>query len=154
MREILFRGKSTGDLSPWIYGYYHFNKDLNSHYICDKDTLFRYEVIPETVGQSLNLFDKNSKTIFEGDLIRHTRNSRPYSSKSKHKGVICIVEWEDGNGGNKKGNPSYYNTFPQFNASPVDQSLPESGWGYDWSVFHDCEILGNKWDNPELLKNE
>ncbi len=30
-RVIKFRGKSMGYLSTWIYGYYHFDKELNKH---------------------------------------------------------------------------------------------------------------------------
>jgi hypothetical protein len=112
------------------------------------------EVIPGTVGQCLFLPDKNGKIIYEGDLIKHIRNSRPYSNAAKHKQVICLVQWDTGHGGNKGKTPSSFHTCPEFNAYPVNPDLPESKWGYDWSPFHNCEIVGNKWDNPELLKNK
>ncbi len=83
MRENLFRGKSVGDLAPWIYGYYHFDKSLNAHYICDKDSLYRYEVISETVGQLTPFTDKNDKEIWEGDTIRWRI---PYRTTQTHYG--------------------------------------------------------------------
>lgn len=60
-REIIFRGKSTGDLGTWIYGYYLFDKVLNQHFICDKDSLIRYEVISETVGQFTGRKDRDEQ---------------------------------------------------------------------------------------------
>ncbi len=69
MREILFRGKSTGDLNKWIYGYYHFDKSVNRHYICDENSLIRYDVIAETVGQFTGKLDTDNTKIFEGDIV-------------------------------------------------------------------------------------
>lgn len=67
MREIKFRGKSTGDQGKWIYGYYYFDRQLKSHRILDAVYLKSYEVIPETVGQFVCHI--NGKEIYDGDRV-------------------------------------------------------------------------------------
>lgn len=69
-REFLFRGISVGDLTPWIYGYYYFDKTLNAHFICLKDSLYSYEVRAETVGQLLEFKDKDEIDIYESDIVK------------------------------------------------------------------------------------
>ena len=66
MREIFFRAKSKGDLGTWIYGYYHYDKSLNEHYICTADNLIRHEIDPDTLGQLM--YEDNGVKFFEDDL--------------------------------------------------------------------------------------
>lgn len=145
MREIKFRGKSTVD-GLWVFGYYAklagINLIINEH--------GNNPVHSWSVGQCIGLPDKNGNEIYEGDIIEHSRHSRPYSSKAKIKKVKCIVKWYSGkSSASPELNPamnedkSLFNDEPKFNGYPVDDTLPESRWGYNWSVFSGCEIIGN-----------
>ena len=73
MREILFRGKH---LDKWVYGGYSKHiKDDDRHFITNmtKDRIsdigHHQEIDPATLGEYTGLLDKNSKRIFEGDVI-------------------------------------------------------------------------------------
>ena len=84
MREILFRAKRK-DNGEWVYGlpfktYSTFYRDyiwtiqhLNKFEI----PIAHYDIIPETIGQSTGMWDKNKTTIFEGDIVNFGINQRP-----------------------------------------------------------------------------
>ena len=73
MREILFRGK-TISTDEWVYGGHatmngrHFIA-INQVYGDNTCSWGMYEVYPETVGEYTGLNDKDSKKIFEDDII-------------------------------------------------------------------------------------
>ncbi len=142
MREIEFRGKRK-DNGEWVYGYLIVDEISDKYYIFSKGNscnetdrigeegllhILTFEVIPETVGQYTRLKDKKGKKIFEGDIV---------------KDQYCIYEVVyDGNG--------YY--------IQVVKLLKECGTAkgllYDLSDYKDLEIIGNIYDNPELLEEE
>ncbi|SRR5258706_3198942 len=103
--------------------------------------------------QFTGLQDKNGKDIYEGDIITHQRHDKPYSKRKKVAIAICVVEWDMGNHADiglnpaKLVNPSVFNSRPGFRGRLIDG--PD--WSYDWSEFHDCEVIGNIYENPELL---
>lgn len=129
-RTIKFRGKSA-DNGKWITGcYYH--ECGNTYIVEDRQSLSEtsrnvpYVVIPETVGQFTGLFDKNGKEIYEGDII---------------KGFDITIEvW-------------YSEDKACFMAEmkePQNDMVDILG-GYDTARM---EIIGNIYDNPELIKEE
>jgi len=133
MREILFRGKRK-DNGKWVYGY--FVQICGEGFIITKDEIswvisigqfdISYcDVIPETVGQYTGVKDENNKRIFEGDIIEY----RDDMGKIMGKGII---EYDYKNGGYEviRLNLNYY---------PMVLSSC-------------CRIVGNKWDDPELLE--
>ena len=79
MRQILFRGK-TVKTGEWIEGCLSYFIDADFHsFIEDRVTLERIEVIPESVGQFVGMFDKYGKKIYEGDVI--LVEDHPYKGK-------------------------------------------------------------------------
>lgn len=109
----------------WFYG------DLRNgidKYI-DSNVLCIMFVDPDTVSEFTGLYDKNGKRIFEGDIITanvgQSENEDEYLSSTN-----IVVSFENG----------YFYPF-----------AIACGWR---SWVTDIEVIGNKWDNPELLKED
>ena len=88
------------------------------------------EIIPETVGQYTGLTDKNGKKIFEGDICQ-IKNQRLIED------TPFLIAWED----------FVYNgwIWKDLDADGFEDSFTSGAAGK-------CEVIGNKWDNPELLE--
>ena len=143
MREILFRGKSKNG-GQWFEGWYLRDGDeIDIAYPCTVEddnfnswTSFDYEdVIPETVGQYTGLKDKNGKKIFEGDVVSTTYTSA-FIKNDKY-----LVNFSLDRGG----------WFPFASGDGCgcceDHTYRPNGDGVT-----DLVILGNIYDNPELLE--
>nr|DAE61654.1 MAG TPA: YopX protein [Caudoviricetes sp.] len=126
MRKILFRAKHVDDggvfANEWVCG------DL-CHYangtifIRQQETGSAFEVLQKTIGQSIGQKDRTGKDIYEGDIV-------------ECRGDICKVVYSD--------------HFAGF-------ALDKKGWAYlhfFGEAFNneDCAVIGNIYDNPELLK--
>ena len=128
IREVIFRGKRT-DNGEWIEG------SLLGIDWCDKPSTYSiapntpvsvfYSVIPETVGQYTGLTDKNGVRIFEGDIV----------SLVKHDGLIYKVVYV----------PCRYELV---NSKGVNCFV------LDIYKSENIEVIGNIYDNPELLGGE
>ena len=81
-------------------------------------------VDPETVGQYTGLTDKNGTKIFEGDIV-------------KYGDTVHNVVFEQRNG------TAYFGL--------VDATLETLSFGY-YQDLKQIEVIGNIYDNPELLK--
>ena len=131
-----FRGRSVEAFSEeeWKYGYliedegYSFiiNQviEANEQYI----TIGSWcPVNPDTLGQSTGLKDKNDKEVFVGDIIKCTR------------GCLHEIYIEKEYGGTYIGGmPAIY--------------LKDLREGYAWTEHE--EIIGNIYENPELLEDK
>jgi len=125
MREIKFRGKRI-DNGKWIYGSLIIEEDpiadAFKYFIKPFNFLTGKLVVPETVGQYTGSKDKNTKEIYEGDIVR---------CNDKY---CAIVIWKrDGFVldffGNMKSVPSLW-----YNAENSEK----------------IEVVGNIYENPEL----
>ena len=154
MREILFRGKRT-DNGEWVYGDLIQNVDclkIREQEKSIKKIAKSYEVDLETVGQFTGLLDKNGKKIFEGDIIRYAElyeyncyiesldNFEAYDNVDF--GDIWTVD--EVVYGIKIGYPAFDLNRHDFEVNGLSE-LNESG-----NYFY--EVIGNIYDNPELLE--
>lgn len=128
IREVIFRGKRM-DNGKWVKGYLYITH-IGSHEIGSYDAEINierltFDVIPETVGQYTGLTDKNGVKIFEGDIV----------SLVKHDGLIYKVVYV----------PCRYELV---NSKGVNCFV------LDIYKSENIEVIGNIYDNPELLGGE
>ena len=129
MREILFKGKRA-DNGEWIEGYLF--KQWNRTFLLwgmTGDNPDMTEVIPETIGQFTGLTDKNGKKIFEGDFVATTRTFYHRIYEVRFSEARC--GWFPFASGDGCG------------CCEDEVECPEY-----------VEIIGNIYDNKELLGNE
>ena len=100
----------------------------------------QYAVIPKTVGQCTGLKDKNGKRIFEGDIVKLTDRNICFDT-------IAVIEF---------GNPNGLYTWG-WQLKPLENK-PFAIEILHWVDMEDSgafiEVIGNIYDNPELLKGE
>lgn len=142
MREILFRGKST-ETNQWIYGGFHIWEKrqvcaLGNDRLKDDEiscvitvnsfadwnmprTMQAVEVIADTVGQYTGLTDRNGNKIFEGDIVNILTENEE----------IGVIVYEDG---------GFIVRADKFSVDFINNINGT-----------DVEVIGNKYDNPELL---
>ena len=125
-REILFRGKHIHAIpgNEHLNGTWVHGYLSDENYIYDKSLEGEFLVDENTICQYTGLTDKNGKKIFEGDIVEI----------GWYKGV---VGYEDG-----------YFLIKWNNIKFLRKDL-----GY-WIKLVDAEVVGNIFDNPELLEEE
>lgn len=149
MREILFRGKRI-DSGEWVVGIpWIFAPPVNKAVIVyamglvgEDDDTSRYcechEVDPSTIGQYTGLTDKSDKKIFEGDIV--------FYYCSDITAVVKYGQYVDYDSPNKPANGFYveYQEDGKTIQESVDSRESDEEYG--------CEVIGNIYDNPELLE--
>lgn len=134
MREILFKAKRIGD-DEWVEGYYQKKHNFlgnEEHLIfhVDSHTVWEYtEIVPETLCQFTGLCDKNGKRIWESD-------------------VVCLVY---------DGEEHIYQIVWDNSELDFKATNGEENYGSNFEYLLCCEeieVIGNIFDNPELLQDE
>lgn len=138
--RYLFKAKRK-DNGEWVQGYYVKSLDMYGkevHLIFEPTIMFYssgetdgwYEVDPSTICQCTGLKDKNGKRIWENDIVSfaHENYTRNYAIEFKN---------------------TFHNYGLRFRNKSIHFRCTQVTL-----CMHDCEVIGNIFDNPELLESE
>lgn len=154
MREILFRGKRI-DNGEWVKGYLicpEFDKSrayIGYLFPDDDHDIDVAEVASSTVGRFTGLTDKHGAKIFEGDILQCNNNPQDLIKVVFGKFDVIDVETETAVD-NVTG--WHYEVIPTDELSKVEPfCLPMPLTEF---YINRCTmvVIGNIYDNPELLK--
>lgn len=164
MREILFRAKRKNwrELPKkewWVEGYYAMMgvDSLIRHYIvqnCAITRLFKnpednmyfndVEIDPETLCQYTGLNDKNGKRIWENDILKGF--TYPFFCDGEFN-YFAIVEWAE--------EYKYFFMYTMKNPTSTVRGISEGNSElFENFDSDDWEVIGNTFDNLELLDTE
>ena len=131
MREILFRGKDT-IYQEWIYGDLLTRANYAQIWQDSDSGKFPASVIPETVSQFTGLYDKNGARIWENDIVIIGGANRPTVVEFSSGSWQCVRKYTD------KGRENEYSYLHRL----------------EYDNPNKYEVIGNRFDNPELLKGK
>lgn len=142
VRNILFKGYLIED-GGWITGEYH---RYTSEIVVSMSNFAysAFKVVPESVGSYIGAEDCHGNYIFEGDILEvHPMDDRESSIigvvgfKDGHYGVEYDVDYSDEGKG-----------FHRIEATPRYCCDKEP----EMVAIYRYEVVGNVYENPELLK--
>lgn len=133
-REVKFRAFHKGEkrfiYSDWKYGVVSFWDNIQN------DFTHEYEPIQQSIG----LKDKNSKEIFEGDIVQLWY---PRAAEGFQKGVTCeVVYYVDGFKVSHKVIKKKY----------LNQEIKETPKKMNYESWANCEVIGNIYNGIEEIK--
>ena len=151
MRKILFKAKTIN--GNWVNGLLANKND--KWYISNKaGSPFAYDVRPETICQFTGLTDKNGKKIWENDIFKF--NDEVWESSYTSCGME-YDSWEVENYGvvgYYKETARYDFCRYKYNENSVEAELHENHDIEFADFVSGLEVIGNIFDNPELLQEE
>lgn len=137
--RCLFKGKRV-DNGEWIVGYLYRLSENNPPFIMLRKYGESYEVDEHTICQCTGLKDKNGNLIWENDIVKDLF-SDVYAQIKYGSYQSCFDSTKVEHIG------FYVNWFGRYAKSR------RKDLGY-WINMVDTEIVGNTFDNPELLESE
>lgn len=137
MREILFRGKRIAD-GKWMYGLPSYDEygNIEEIQVWDGEDISFCLVDPETICQYTGLTDKNGKKIWENDIL--------------HNGNYFVVKWNAPCARFDIVLNNLYN-IPIGKWEPMICDWKNNDFK-EYRKAVDYEVIGNIFDNPELLE--
>ena len=152
MREILFKAKRI-DTGEWVVGSLIQTSYLGSirswisseqedkarlREVSSNQAVWRaFEVRTDTICQCAGLKDKNGKMIWENDVVKATVRQNSLCQSSSYSDFYQI---------------SYQEKYCYFYLKKKNNNLLFDG---NWSYYlKSIEVIGNIFDNPELLESE
>ena len=149
MREILFKGKKK-DNGEWIEGYLldggmpGEKRIFIGKLVIGKWTVMADEfdeVDTDTICQFTGLTDKNGKKIWESDIISYQRDNDdcPFPNKDTKKRFGKVFY------------QGFRSTFAIGMGKNGSKSINDDLWKYVQNGNR-VEVIGNQFDNPELLQ--
>lgn len=147
--RYLFKAKRL-DNGEWIVGYLYRLSENNPPFIMLRKYGESYEVDEHTICQCTGLRDKNGKLIWENDIVRFKHEKFDFDDGLEPFERTCLP--------NKKEYKRNY--VVEFCNTPTHYGLRFIN-GSIWFmvhkmtvVMHDTEVIGNIFDNKELLESE
>ena len=133
MRKIVFRGKKINRNGEWGYGDMRRYGGNTWIFPLNRDAAYDADMVDfSTIGQCSGLRDSRGFSIFEGDILRVTS----LQSETLGKKMNVAVEYDDGRAAFLVKNGE---KFQQLGLCALE---------------NDVVIIGNIYDNPELLKQK
>lgn len=131
MREFLFKAKRC-DTSEWVEGYlsgpFGIYKGYEISDIHDV-TGIKVDVKPYSICQFTGLYDRNKKRIYENDIVRHYNDLN-----DKDKFTVGVIVWS-----------SEKCEFRRTTQNREEKTCKIAN-------YCDYEVIGNTFDNAELLQ--
>jgi len=152
MREIKFRAwvydeeKEEDKMVNVIGIFFKGNRFIPYRVIIDEEE--KVWLLPNSeLMQFTGLKDSKGKEIYEGDIVRFYEQgydpNEPDEERIEPETTTVLIYWNE-NGKCLAIDWDY-----------EDSRFAPVGWGYEWilnSEFDYHEVIGNIWENPELLK--
>ena len=115
------------DGDRWVYGFYVEELRGGVMHPIINDGVCEFEVEKDTVGKYLGKKDKYNTEIYEDDIVK-TKN-----------GKLCVVKWFN------------LDSFVGFGLASIETEHEEPT-EYDLYKSNNLEVVGNIYDNKELLE--